>query len=219
MLLLYILITFCIVYFLLHKKTNNYTLRKGILSPEFCNKLIKISEKYSFENEIDSIDEKPAYQIDIYDVTNDETPVLNKELWDIIKPIYNKYVEPLSKKPPGYVFIRRYTPTERKDLPAHLDESNFTVSFTLSERKSYEGGELYIFDDKGTKKLDFLTRRDIPENVRQNYVKNMKTKPIVDCGQGDMIFYNGRDHLHGVLPVTKGVRYSIVFFFEKPLMD
>ena len=128
MLLLYILISFCVVYFLLHKKTNNYTLRKGILSSKLCNKLMKISEKYSFENEIDSIDESPAYQIDIYDVTNTETPVLNEELWNIIKPIYNKYVEPLSKKPPGYVFIRRYTPTERKDLPAHLDESNFTVS-------------------------------------------------------------------------------------------
>jgi len=212
MLLLYILITFCIVYFLLHKKTNNYTLRKGILSPEFCNKLIEISNKYEFGNHKEVVDGKPAHEIEIYDSDNLGDPVMNKELWEISKKIYDLHLKNKNPNLPDYVFLRRYTKEERADLPVHLDQNKTTVSFLLSSRRDFEGGDLYIFDQKITNKYRYLENKS--PTIRNNFVRNFKNIPIVKYDQGDMISYSGKDHLHGVIPITKGVRYSISFFFE-----
>ena len=220
MLLLYILIAFCVVYTLFKLKgENTYTLHKRVIDKETCNKIIEISNKYKVDDADDSVDDLPTFQITVYNSFDEDNPVGNKELLDTIKPIYNKYIEPLFKKPPDHIFLRRYKVDERTELPIHLDQSNFTVSFILSDKNEYEGGELFIFSKEETKKYDHLTLTSTPRYIRDEFVRNHKKLPVVNYEQGDMISYNGKDYLHGVLPITKGVRYTLIFFFEKPLMN
>jgi len=40
------------------------------------------------------------------------------------------------------------------------------------------------------------------------------TITTVDFDVGDAIIFYGSKHAHGVLPVTKGIRYSAVFFLS-----
>lgn len=211
MILPFIIIIICIIYLLTNKKDNTYTIRKNVLSKDLCENVIKVSHKYKLDNYLDEVDGEQANQIDIYDDKEGE-PVLNKELWDICNNIYKVHIKKYEPNPPGYVFLRRYTPNERFVLPIHLDENRRTVSFLISSKKDCEGGELYLFDRKTTKENRYINYKT--PRVKQEFLNKFKKLPIVDYDQGDMLSYSGDHHLHGVLPVTKGFRYAMCFFFD-----
>ena len=86
----------------------------------------------------------------------------------------------------GYkAYIRKYAPETRASLPAHTDRSRLSVSLALNE--NYEGGDLFYTDAEGN---------------AQN----------VSLRKGDAFVFGG-DLMHGVRPVRKGVRYSLVVIF------
>ena len=212
MILLFVIIIICIIYLLTNKRGNTYIIHKNLLSKNLCENIIKTSYKYELDNYLDVIDDKPAYEIEIYDSENNKDPIANKELWAISKKIYDLHLKNENPNLPDYVFLRRYNKEQRGDLPVHLDQDKKTVSFLLSSRSDFEGGDLYIFDQKITDKYRYIGNKS--PTIRNNFVRNFKDIPIVKCNQGDMISYSGKNHLHGVLPITKGVRYTLIFFFE-----
>jgi hypothetical protein len=189
-----------------------YTIHKNVLSKDLCNRIIKTSDKYSFEDFTEEVDGRPAYEIDIYDSESPGDHILNKELWEISKNIYETKLKSKHPKAPEYVFLRRYTPDERPQLPLHLDENTTTVSFLLSNRQNFKGGDLYLFNRELTEKYRYMNYKKTV--IKEEFVKNYPKLPIVNYNQGDMISYSGKHHLHGVLPVTSGARYTISFFFE-----
>ena len=211
MFLLYVTLMICIIYLLSKKHDDNYIIQKGVLDPELCNNIIKISDKYSFEDYTEEVDDKPAYEIDIYDSEAPGNHILNEELWSISKNIYEVHLKRKYPKPPEYVFLRRYTCGERVDLPIHFDENEMTTSFLLSKQNEVEGGELYIFNREMTNKYRYINYK--PPHIKNEFIRNFKGLPVIEYDQGDMLSYKGKRHLHGVLPVTKGVRYTISFFF------
>lgn len=170
------------------------------LSPEFCRNLIRIYNKYDQETVPEPVDNRPVYQITIYD----EGKILNKELWDICKNI------PLPRKP-YFVFLKRYRSDERPYITAHCDTSTYSYNFLLSSTRDFEGGDLYIFDRPMTNILKEFIRGMSPIEI-DKYIASYENLPIVKFEQGDMISYRGDKHLHGTLPVTKGERYLLSFF-------
>jgi len=212
MILPFIIIIICIIYLLSNKRDNTYTIRKNVLSKELCENIIKVSHKYKLDNYKDEIDGKNLYAIDIYDVGSPGDHILNKELWNISKNIYEIHLKNEYPVPPDYVFLRRYTPSERPQLAVHLDENRTTVSFLLSNKHDFKGGDLYLFDRNITEKYKYISEEDT--HIKDEFIRSYPKLPIVNYNRGDMLTYSGKHHLHGVLPVTKGVRYTIVFFFE-----
>jgi hypothetical protein len=151
--------------------------KKKVLSKALCEDLIKTANKYKLDMYDEPIDGKPVYQVDIFS----DCCVKNKELWDKCKN--------LIPYTPSFVFLKRYTPHERPSMNAHIDTSQYTVNFLLSDKNDFKGGEFYIF-------------------------YNDVCFPILCYDQGDMIAYEGTKHLHGVLPVRSGYRYVLTFFME-----
>ena len=143
-----------ILIIIFRRRQNEIEIRRNILTKEECNDIVKLSNKYEYEQFPEQVDFKPAYEIDIYDT---EIPgvILNEELWEVCRSIYDKHLKKMYSTP-VYVFLRRYTPNERVDLPIHLDENKMTVSFLLSDRSEYEGGDLYIFDKRSTEKYKYI---------------------------------------------------------------
>ena len=215
MILPLIIIIFCIICTITKKKDEMHIIHKSVLNSNLCESIIKVSEKYKLDDYAEDVDGKPVEQIDIYDDEDGcrrHDPVLNKELWDICKNIYDVHIKKYQPKLPGFVFLRKYTPDERSSLPIHLDGNKMTVSFLLSSKNDCEGGELYLFDRKTSRenvRVNFETNHG-----KQEFLNKFKKLPIIDYDQGDMISYSGKHHLHGVLPVTKGFRYAMCFFFD-----
>ena len=192
-----------------YKRSDDIKINKKLLTPEECNAIIDLSNKYKYGKFREEVDGKPAYEVDIYDT--EKGFILNKPLWDICKKIYDKYLKDEFKLP-EFVFIRRYTPGERTELPVHLDANNVTVIFLLSDTRDFDGSELFIFDKKFTHKHKHIGEKS--PRVKTEFIKSIKNLPTFKYEQGDAIKYNGKEHLHGVLPVTRGTRYSLSFFFE-----
>jgi len=205
-----VLLSLLIIAFFIFRKNTDVKIKRNVLTTQECNKIIDISNKYEYEQFPEEVDLKAAYEIDIYDVEKPNA-ILNEELWDICKNIYESHMKkdfPM----PGYVFLRRYTPNERIDLPIHLDENKFTMSFLLSPRNMYNGGDLYVFDKKATVKYKYINYGH--PDIKNKFVESYKKLPIINYDQGDAVLYSGKEHLHGVLPVTRGTRYTLSFFFE-----
>ena len=205
-----VLLSLLLIAFFIFRKNTDVKIKRNVLTTQECNKIIDISNKYEYEQFPEEVDLKAAYEIDIYDVEKPNA-ILNEELWDICKNIYESHMKkdfPM----PGYVFLRRYTPNERIDLPIHLDENKFTMSFLLSPRNMYNGGDLYVFDKKATVKYKYINHGH--PDIKNKFVESYKKLPIINYDQGDAVLYSGKEHLHGVLPVTRGTRYTLSFFFE-----
>ena len=192
---------------------------KNILSPDECNKLIRLSTKFEFDTDPDPTDDKPEYQIDI--ITSRKR-INNKTIWKEIKPIYENKLIPILNTIPflfsvdynlDFVFLKRYKPNERRYMSLHTDENFFTIGILLSNSSEFSGGELYIFDRDKSKEYDDIDKLDTEE--KDEFIKNYKNLPIINYNQGDIVVYSGNNHLHGTLPLIKGERYVLIFFFNK----
>ena len=125
--------------------------------------------------------------------------------------MYNKKL-PKQKGTLDYIFLKRYTPGERVDIPMHADLSKSTINVLLSDPNDYEGGDFYLFDDLKDTRVSRI-RRAPTLGKQTEMLLNMKDLPIIYMKQGDMINYEGYRFNHGVLPVTSGVRYVLTYFF------
>ena len=188
-------------------------IQHNVLTRSECNNIIDIASKYEFKKEIEMVDGKPEYQIDILD-----EGVQNEELWKMCKKIYTEKLKPILNSEKwlkmrnnklDFIFLKKYSPTERSHIPLHLDDNHLTMSFLLSDTRNFKGGELYIFDTNESNKLDM----NLTVKERDRFVNSYKNLPIVPYSQGDVSVYTGGIHAHGILPVTKGERYILTFFF------
>lgn len=210
MYILLIVVVVCVLVYFYTRPRRTYIdeegyVQKGVLSPEECRHLIDIAETSPFETKPDGVDDQPEYQIDILD-----GKVKHEKLWSICKKLIPKIDKKLH-----YVFLKRYTPHERTHIPLHYDDNHTTMSFMLSDTKDFEGGELYVFPLKETKKLDELDKKTTMTIEKRNIlIDNYKNLPILEYEQGDMAMYPGGTRMHGTLPVTSGKRYVLTFFFD-----
>lgn len=214
-----------IIYFLLNYvnkkyRNNRYKIyqNKSLISSDQCNKIIELSRKFELSTDPDPTDDKPEYQIDIL-ISNEIRNIL---LWNEIKPIYEEKLIPILNTIPfiisinyklDFVFLKRYKPNERRYMSLHTDDNFFTIGILLSSTNDFSGGELYIYDYKSSKKYDHIN--DLDTNEKDKFIKNYKKLPNINYDQGDVVIYSGNKHLHGLLPVTKGERYVLIFFFDK----
>ena len=193
-----------------YRKVNNiYFLHKNVLSQRECEELIHMSKKYTLETKPDGVDNKPEYQIDIYD----SNQVVTEELYKKAMIIYNKHIQKKLKhvKHPDFIFLKRYKQGERTYIPIHYDDSKLSFNFLLSNTNDFTGGELYMFDKKQSK----LINKSISTVNREHFINHYKNLPIItNFEQGDLIKYKGGEQMHGILPVKSGVRYLLTFFFE-----
>lgn len=192
---------------------------RGVLSKRECNEIINIAKKYKLKTVSENVDGKPEYQIDVFD-----EGVKNEELWEISNKIYEEKLKPILKNEKwlsskkcelDFVFLKKYSPHERSHIPLHLDDNYLTMSFLLSDTKKFDGGELYVFDLNQSNKMSaFDKSKNFSLELRDKFIKNYKNLPILKYNQGDLTVYTGGVHTHGTLPVTKGERYILTFFFS-----
>ena len=203
-------IVLVVIYHIKSVKVNNtYFLYKKRLSKSECEELIHMSKKYTLETKLDGVDNKPEYQVDIYDCDQ----VVSKDLYEKAIHIYNKHIRKrlTHVKHPDYIFLKRYKQGERIHIPIHYDDSRMSFNFLLSDTNDFTGGELYMFDKTQSK----LINKSITTLTRETFINTYKNLPIIhDFEQGDLIEYEGGEQMHGILPVKSGVRYLLTFFFE-----
>lgn len=192
---------------------------KNVLSKNECNKIIDIAKKYEFYKRNDMEKILPEYQIEIFD-----NGIKNGELWNISKKIYDEKLERILRNEKwlstktldlNFVFMKRYSSVDEKPyIPLHLDESYLTMSFLLSNKNDFDGGELYVFDLNESNRLSLTEQTtNFKLECRNEYVNNHKNLPVLKYNQGDLAVYTGGIHMHGILPVTRGERYILTFFF------
>jgi hypothetical protein len=182
-------------------------LAKGVLTPEFCNRLIDESRNLLYDTTGEPVDNEPVYQVNILNGSE----VMHKKLWNMCKDVYHKYkVIPSSK---DFMFLKRYLPNERLRIPLHYDSSEYTISFLLSDTKSFQGCQYYMFDKSTSNTISEISKCDV--KVRDEFIEKYNNLPIIDYQQGDMVKFESETHLHGTLPLIKGERYILTIFYDQ----
>jgi len=181
---------------------------KGVLTPEFCNKLIDTSRNLTYSKSNEPVDKEPLYQIDIFHGTK----VIHEKLWDICKDIYYKHR--VNHSNTDFMFLKRYLPEERVRIPLHFDTCKYTISFLLSDTDSFQGCQYYMFDKNTSAIVKEISKCEI--KVRDDFIENYNNLPIINFQQGDMVKFDAKTHYHGTLPLTGGERYLLTIFYDKP---
>tara|TARA_R110000803_G_scaffold72689_1_gene136380 strand:+ start:319 stop:948 length:630 start_codon:yes stop_codon:yes gene_type:complete len=209
MLVLYVLLALLVIWVILKVKRRE-VIQKKVFSKQECKHVIEVANKYPYVNDkLDTIDNQPEHQIDIF--TEDE--VKNKELYDLCMDLYRKHLPNHDHLKLGYIFLRRYKPEDRSGVPIHFDDSTVTMSVLLSETKDFEGGNLYVFDEKTSIKFD-KDGLDFMENSERGKYMDGTQLPVMKYEQGDMVMFKGGKLFHGITPVTGGERFLLSYFFD-----
>src|SRR6056300_642732 len=84
------ILVFILVLLLFYRKVYTvYFLHKNVLSKRECEELIHMSKKYTLETKPDGVDNKPEYQVDIYD----SNQIVIEDLYKKAMNIYNNYIK------------------------------------------------------------------------------------------------------------------------------
>jgi hypothetical protein len=203
------IVVFILVLLFYRKIDTKYFLHKNVLSKCECEELIHMSKKYTLETKPDGVDNKPEYQVDIYD----SNQIVTEDLYKKAMIIYNKHIRKrlTHVTHPDFIFLKRYKQGERTHIPIHYDDSRISFNFLLSDTNDFTGGELYMFD----KKQSEMINKSITTLNRDHFINHYKNLPIItNFEQGDLIEYKGGEQMHGILPIKSGIRYLLTFFFE-----
>jgi predicted 2-oxoglutarate/Fe(II)-dependent dioxygenase YbiX len=110
-----------------------------------------------------------------------------------------------------WAFVRAYSPSRRLQFPVHRDSSVVTANILLSPPSAFSGAELYVLGPAftGVDKLsDREFRKKLPEAA-------LRREHSLDYQQGECVMHLGK-RMHGVLPITKGTRHTLILmFYEK----
>jgi hypothetical protein len=129
----------------------------------------------------------------------------------------NLYYPDEPKRVPSldWVFFRKYGPeTHRNSLMLHMDSNMHTVNIALND--DFTGGGLFYVKPSWYKDLLYP---EIPAQYRNySWVNSLQKENTTDIvfpamGAGDVLLHN-HTVWHAVAPVTAGVRYSFVLFFD-----
>ncbi len=155
------------------------------------------------------------------------TNLINKKIWGVI--IHYSKQNNFNITEQRGIFIQKYTKnghfTWHTDgygwtyKPPHglpgvkeIDYDKLSISIQLSNPDEYEGGELQFGQDsKGNTKRDPTKEHDNYE-LLQKSITSVFTAPK---NRGSLALHNGFSY-HRVTPITKGVRYSLVNFYQGP---
>ena len=171
---------------------------KNIISPEFIDKIIPLIDKKSKKNLavtgglLKNIRNVKGYHL------NFETPT-NIFYWNFIKKeierlyIYYKAKFPEMKSSKiNQIDLLKYAPGGKYEIHTdHYTNSPRHLSIIMNLNDDYEGGDL-IFTDQKNKEI-----------------KRLK------LGKGSIVFFPSNFiYPHGIEPITKGTRYSVVAWLQ-----
>jgi hypothetical protein len=163
---------------------------KSILTPVMCDWIIHEAEQYAFKNGWTT-------------TRHDEYPTTDIEIHNI-KSVFSfillfiKTIDELICKSYNVkienidikdMFIAKYDEKKQNSLDMHLDGQGSNVSISILLNDEFEGGNLIYADD------------------------------IISYAEKGDIMIHTSNHIHGVTPVTKGVRYSLVMFLRIKYKD
>mmetsp|Transcript_20443 Transcript_20443/g.40477 ORF Transcript_20443/g.40477 Transcript_20443/m.40477 type:complete len:330 (-) Transcript_20443:110-1099(-) len=203
-----------------------------LLPPESCRQLIKCADDFTdWCDAKDSVDRRAEWQHLILDRGKGREdpyllPLCHRLAEDVVVPCLLEAFPSLQA--PGaascasggrqsskktnlvmhWAFIRKYSPNERNNFPVHRDTSAATANILLSDPGDFTGGELYVLGNEHST-VDTLSPKEMKkvlpdETLRKRYAATYQ--------QGQCLMHLGR-RMHGVLPVTGGVRYTLIFMF------
>jgi len=163
---------------------------KSILTPIMCDWIIHEAEQYAFKNGWTT-------------TRHDEYPTTDIEIHNI-KSVFSfillfiKTIDELICKSYNVkienidikdMFIAKYDEKKQNSLDMHLDGQGSNVSISILLNDEFEGGNLIYADD------------------------------IISYAEKGDVMIHTSNHIHGVTPVTKGVRYSLVMFLRIKYKD
>ena len=192
---------------------------RKVLTKRKCDELVSLSKQISFEKYVEPVDGRPVFQLDIITGNKIHYP----KLWKKVEPIFENYVKTtlhntrwIRNPKLDFVFLKRYMPNERKYLGLHKDSNFFTITYLLSDTSNFEGGEFYMYSKQQTKQLENKIDKYSPKQ-KDKFVQHehkISHLPIINSELGDQMVFSGEEHYHGILPVTAGERYVLIFFFD-----
>ena len=171
---------------------------KNIISPEFINKIIPLTNHKAKENlKVRSGLHKDIRNVKGYQL-NFDTPT-NLFYWNYIKQeIERIYIFYKAKFPKimsskiNQIDLLKYYPGGKYEIHTdHSTTANRALSVIINLNDGYEGGDLVFTDQK------------------EKEIKRLK------LGKGSIVFFPSNFmYPHGIQPITKGTRYSIVAWLQ-----
>jgi len=182
------------------KNGHGIHVAKGMVALAAADRLVALAEKCTFDRALDTIDQAPAVQVDLWH-RNAGVPAptlpslaLAAEVYRSVMPAVLEYVQSMEG---GWeernitctdAFLRRYRPGERLGVKAHADTSDITVNCLLSSSETdYVSGFVYRW-------------------------VSATSIDIVPTRKGDCVIHPGQVR-HGAVPTEEGTRYTLIMFW------
>ena len=171
---------------------------KNVLSTEFIDKIIPLANHKAKKNlEVRAGLNKDIRNVKGYHLTfNTPTDIF---YWNFIKleieRIYTFYKAKFPKMTSlkiNQISLLKYSPGGKYEIHTdHFTTSNRVLSIIINLNDGYEGGDLVFTDQK------------------EKEIKRLK------LGKGSIVFFPSNFmYPHGIQPITKGTRYSIVAWLQ-----
>ena len=132
-----------------------------------------------------------------------------------------------------WIFIRKYSAeadSKRDHLAGHRDTNQFSVNLPLNSDDEFEGGKLWFARNDNE---EHTAENRAINAANANTVKGQSANPSVVAAAharglnssrffvpkldvGRAIIHNNQV-LHGISPITKGTKYSLLFFLDMPV--
>ena len=174
----------------IHDKFYQRFTHREVFTPTICDWIINEAEQYAFKN---------GWITD----RHLEYPTTDIELFNI-QPVFSfmmifmqtieqiickSYCVEIETIDIRELFIAKYTEKQQNMLDMHTDGQESNMSISILLNDEFEGGDLIYVD----------------------HIKSYAEK-------GDMVIHTNH-HVHGVTPVTKGTRYSLILFLKIKFID
>jgi len=171
---------------------------KNVVSTEFIDKIIPLTDHKAKKNlTIGSGVDKDVRNVKGYHLTFD-TPT-NLFYWNFIKKEIERLYTFYKAKFPfmqsikiNQIDLLKYSPGGKYEIHTdHFTTFNRALSIIINLNDNYEGGDLVFTDQK------------------EKEIKRLK------LGKGSIVFFPSNFmYPHGIQPITKGTRYSIVSWLQ-----
>lgn len=220
--------------------------KDAVMSEQLCAQIVAICNDIGWAQIEDSIDknepENNHYSQDLYVV--DRGDIRNPRLWALIEPYVPALSEfvlqrknrarasfradmQVPEKPPSadWIFIRKYSPhigSTRNSLRVHYDTNEHSINLPLNSDTEFGGGGFFVIKPPPQPaSYTYDTPPEIPQawqglpwlqKVRRENSSIVYFPPMK---AGSAVLHNNTVW-HGIAPLTAGVKYSLLFFFDMP---
>ena len=162
----------------------------SILTPIMCDWIIYEAEQYAFKNGWETTRHDNYPTTDIQ-IENIQSVFTFMLLFikTIDKLICKSYNIEIKNIDIKDMFIAKYDANHQNSLDMHVDGNESNISISILLNDEFEGGRLIYADD------------------------------IISYAEKGDVMIHTKHHKHGVTPVTKGIRYSLVMFLRINCID